>query len=224
MDVVMKKVFLPVVALLSLTACSIDSPSWVNQERVEVHQDVYTETFDTDLLDDAMLHALAVNHYRSGMGPMKVAVSYDPKSKTNTAAKAKDNAARIEAALRTNGVKDVRVTTTPAPMGSKSTTLISFDSVVAKPPEKCGLMPGYANTPTELPDSGNKPMGYSMGCTVETLMAKQVSRPADLIGRPGFETRADGRRQAVVTRDRGYYGNKPNAPLANTESASGKGD
>ncbi len=218
----MKKILFAFLALLPITACSIDSPSWVNQERVEVHQDMFTENFDTDSLDDATLHALAVNHYRHGLGPMKIAVSYDPKSKTNTAAKAKQNATRIENGLRTNGVKDVRVTTTPAPMGSTSTTLISFETVLAKPPKNCGLMPGYANTPTQLPDSANAPMGYNMGCTVETLMAKQVSRPADLMGRPGFETRTDGRRQANVVGQRGYYDKKSNPPLTNSESASGQ--
>ena len=51
-------------------------------------------------------------------------------------------------------------------------------------------------------------------------MAKQIARPGDLLGRPGFETNADGRRQQTVTSDRGYYDNKPNAPLEGETSSS----
>ena len=79
-------------------------------------------------------------------------------------------------------------------------------------------MPGYTH-PTDVQSEPNAKPQYRMGCTVETLLARQVARPSDLLGKQGFETNADGRRQERVVSTRGYYGDKPNDAL-NGESAT----
>jgi pilus assembly protein CpaD len=201
-----------------LGACSMNSPTWVNQNRVEVHNDQFTDTFETAALDDGMIHAIGVHYYRYGNGPLSLVIGYDPKSETNTASKAAQEAKRIADELKRNGVRDISLQTTAlAETGDTSLTTISFPAIIAKAPRKCGMIPGY-NSPTSTPDYAEGVPPYELGCTIETLMAKQVSRPGDLLGRPGFETNADGRRQEAVS-DRGYYGNKPNPPL-DGESAS----
>lgn len=202
-------------SLALVTACDLSEPTWVNSSRVEVHEEGFKDSFDTANLDKGTLRAIGVNYYRYGNGPMDVTVSYDPQSKTNNKQKADKEARRIETELRGYGVKNVKVTTASVTSaGDKSMALISFPALIAKPPQDCGYMPGYMNAQTEVPNYGEgEPQGYRIGCTVETMIAKQIARPGDLMGRPGFETDADGRRAEAVIWERGYYGPKSNAPL-----------
>lgn len=206
----------------TLGACSfMDTPTWVNQNRVEVHDDQFTDTVATDEIDDGTLHAISVYHYRYGNGPLTAAVSYDPKSSRNTKGKAEAAAKRIRDGLNAKGVKDVRITTTAAPgSGAVSTTVISFPAIVAQAPTGCTMMPGY-DSPASSPSKADiDNPDYRYGCTIETLMARQVSRPSDLLGKPGFDSNADGRRQADVLESRGYYSETMNQDL-NGEKASG---
>ena len=207
--------FLCLAVLVPATACSLQEPTWVNSSRVEVHEEGFTDRFDTASLDKGTLRAIGVNYYRYGNGPMDISVSYDPRSGTNTAAAASREAGRIRDELSRNGVKSIRISTAGSEgSGDKSSTVISFPALTARPPENCGTMPGYSDLQTNLPDSAEGPSkGYEIGCTIETMMAKQVSRPGDLLGRPGFETDADARRQEAVIWQRGYYANKPFEPL-----------
>lgn len=208
---------------LSLGACSImDTPTWVNQNRVEVRDDQFTDTLVTSDIDDGTFHAISVYHYRYGNGPLTAAVSYDPRSSSNTKGKAEASARRIRDGLIAKGVKDVRVTTTASPgSGAVSTTIISFPAIVAEAPTGCTMMPGY-DTPASAPsNAGVENPDYRYGCTIETLISRQVSRPSDLLGKPGFNSNADGRRQADVVEQRGYYSEKMNPPLKG-EKSSGK--
>ena len=56
-----------------------------------------------------------------------------------------------------------------------------FAALTAQAPTGCGMIPGY----TGLPEASTKTEGepdYRYGCTVETLIARQVTRPSDLLG------------------------------------------
>lgn len=205
---------------LMLGGCQMNSETWVNQSRVEVHDDQFTDTFETAKLDSGMLRAIGVSYYRYGNGPMNVVVGYDPKSRSNTSAKAAQEASRISTELRKNGVKDLTIQTIAlAGTADRSLTTVTFPALVAKAPDKCGTIPGY-DSPTGTPMAAEGVPHYELGCTIETLMAKQIARPGDLLGRPGFETNADGRRSQTVTGDRGYYDNKSNPPLEGESSSS----
>ncbi|PZP55911.1 MAG: hypothetical protein DI586_05315 [Micavibrio aeruginosavorus] len=214
----MLKITLCILLLAQASACTMDDPTWVNPSRVEVHEEGYSDTFYTDALDNPTLRAIGVNYYRYGNGPMDVAVSYDS-SVANSAAEASRQGKRIEKELRRQGVDNIRLSASQS-AGERSSTKISFPALTAKPPQDCGLMPGYEDAQTSLPENAEGPRpGYGIGCTIETLMAKQIARPGDLLGRPGFETDADARRQHAVIWQRGYYSNKSNPPLQG-ESAS----
>lgn len=202
------RIFALLMATAALVGCAEEPKTWVNQDRVEVHQDHFTDSFETAKLDDGMLRAIGVYYYRYGNGPMDAVVSYDPRSKVNTAAKAQAEMLRIERALRAGGVKDLRITKTAAAgSGDASTTMVNFEALTARAPEKCGLMPGLEG-PNALEPNGNDDPAYRFGCSIETMMARQVSRPADLLGKHGFETNSDARRQDKVLSGRGYYGDK----------------
>lgn len=214
------RTFSLLVAVSLLGACNMNSPTWVSTDRVEVHNDQFTDTFETAKMNEGLIRAVGVYYYRYGNGPLNLMVGYDPKSKTNTQAKASSEASRITAELRKNGVKDINTQTVPLDgTGDRSLTTVTFPALVAKAPSRCGTMPGYNSEMVTGDNADGPPPGYQLGCTVETLMAKQISRPADLLGRPGFETNSDGRRQEAVTSQRGYYGDK-SFPELKGETAS----
>ena len=75
------------------------------------------------------------------------------------------------------------------------------------------------NGDVQVPENGNDVPPYLYGCSVESMIAKQVSRPGDLLGRPGHETYADGRRQENVVGTRGYYGNESFPKLEGEQSS-----
>lgn len=200
-----------VVLSLFQTACTVESESWVNQDRLEVRDDLFTDTIETRLINDDMIRAVGEYYYRYGNGPLNLVVSYNDHSRTNTRAKAETALKTIRDGLIQNGVQNINATTSVV-ASDTSTTLISFPALVADAPTNCGLMPGY-EYPAEMQSDPSAPPKYKMGCTVETLLARQVSRPSDLLGKTGFETNSDGRRQERVLSTRGYYGDAPNAPL-----------
>ena len=209
-----RRVIFAVAATLLLTGCSVESQSWVNQNRVEIHEDQFTDTFETVKINDATLHAIGDYYYRYGNGDMNVVVTYDPQSKSNTKSRAQSSLAYIESGLLKNGVS--RSHSALSPMrgsGDVSTTLINFPALTAASPEGCGMMPGYENPAADIPNNTNIDAPYKYGCSVESLLAKQVARPSDLLGKQGFETNADGRRQERVLSTRGYYGDKSNVKL-----------
>jgi type IV pilus biogenesis protein CpaD/CtpE len=189
----------------------MDSPSWVNQDRVEVRADHFEDQFQTKDINESMLRAIATSYYRYGNGPMSVLVSFNPQQK-NSKANASNKAKYFDDILRANGVKDVTVTLVDLQQ-DQSTTRISFPALVAQAPQNCGLMPGLKGHTSVSDNANHNSQNYQFGCSVETMIANQVSRPGDLLGRPGFETRADGRRQDRVLDGRGYYDNKSFEPL-----------
>lgn len=201
-------------AMLILSGCSVESKPWVNDSRVEIHDDQFTDTFETAKLNNSVIHAIANYYYRYGNGPMNVVVSYDPKSKVNTKAAAEQALVSLRNGLAQNGIEGVRGTTSAlSGSGDISTTLISFQALTASAPQGCKMMPGYDNPADDIPNGVNGDPPYKYGCTVESLLAKQVSRPADLLGKQGFETNADGRRQERVISTHGYYDDKSNESL-----------
>jgi type IV pilus biogenesis protein CpaD/CtpE len=198
------------VSLLCVTACSLTPETWVNSDRVEIHNDQFTDSFAVSDLNENTLRAIAGVYGRYGDGPMLIGL---------TSRNSKD-AERITRTLKKYGVGDVRVDRQTPARGAKEMALISFPAIVAKAPQSCGMMPG-ADGITTLPDSGQGKGPYGFGCTVETMLARQVHKPKDLLGRSGFETNADGARAETIVSRRGYYDDKPNQPLEG-EQSSGK--
>ncbi len=211
-----------VVLLCGITGCSVESESWMNHNRVEVTDDQFTDTIPTNEIDGGIINAIATYHYRYGNGPITAVVSFDPRSKVNTRGKAEFAAAKLRQGFSSKGVKEFTVTVASSPAtGDVSTTLISFPAIVANAPQDCGMMPGY-NNPADIQSDPSAKAQYSFGCTIETLMARQVSRPSDLLGKDGFETPSDGRRGERVLSTRGYYGDKPNEDLKGLTATDGK--
>ena len=179
------------VSALSLSACSMDMPTKMTESRIELSTEQYSQSYDVATLNDANFDAMADHYVRSGSSQAEVIVAYDPYSKKNTAMKANDQLARIKTELSTRGITDLKGSTLAIDhSGDSSEMIIGYESVTAGVND-CRMMPGYATNHMDAD------FDYKLGCSVQTLMAKQVAHPADLAGRAP-DTDADGRRTGAV--------------------------
>lgn len=196
-------------ATSALSACSMDTKSALisPRERVELRQEKTAERLPVKALDDAGLATLADRYRRAGEGPVDVTVTYDPKSKTNTAMAAATEAARIATYLRRKtGGTNVATDILPVhASGDASEALITYGSVSAHAPSDCQAMGGVDGNETHADQD------YKYGCTIETLLSQQIANPKDLKGRAGLDA-GDGRRQSNIL-EGGYRSGTPNSAL-----------
>lgn len=222
----MQKIILTLSALTMLSGCTslVESDPWImNQGRAQIQEDQFTDTFETRKLNAVTFHAIGDYYDRFGNGPMNVVVSYDPQSKINTKSDAQMALMDIQNGLAKKGVQDINVALSEMRgSGDVSTTLVSFQALTASAPKGCGMMPGYEDPSADIPNDTNVDPTYRYGCTVETLLAKQIAKPSDLMGKQGFETDSDGRRAERVISGRGYYSDKENAELKGENATSSK--
>jgi type IV pilus biogenesis protein CpaD/CtpE len=178
--------------LFMLAGCSMQTESSLTTERVNLKTEIYRGSVPTDDIDDKYLEGLSRGYWRYGDGGMEITVTYDPRSSLNTAMDATNNAASIAARLRELGVTDVSAGILPVKdQGDGSETLLRYKMITAHPPSGCGKMPG-------LEDSENLYRSdYKFGCSIETMLARQISRPKDLAGDVVMAP-ADGRREIAV--------------------------
>ncbi len=192
------------VALLS--GCEMYSESVVSDRRVQVREEKLTEQVATDSLDNDAIAGMIYKYTKSGNGPVDVTVTYDPESKTNTAMRAGDEAARISRIMRKEGAREIVTGILPVrTQGVKSQTIISYSAYQAVAPQNCSMMPGV-----EEPSIDHNP-DYRLGCTVETVFAKQISNPSDLLGDARASSTTDGRVSTNIVDT--YRTGAPNKPL-----------
>lgn len=200
-----------VLPLLLLTGCGDDFelPSVVAERRAEVATGTFNQTYSAALVDNNFLKQISDSYNRYGAGPLYVTTTYDPKGGSDTGGEATRISARVHNYLKQHGVNEVQSDTLPTPnAGPDHQIIIRYGTITAQAPEGCGVMPGYTNRGATTRDTT-----YGYGCTVETLLAQQVARPADLAGRDPGNVTSDGARQTAVINDRGYYGNESFEPL-----------
>lgn len=211
------KTFLAMACMAApLTACSTDmyAPGSLNENRVQVQEQGFSENMMLDDVNDAYIQALARHYTKHGGGGMDLTVTYDPKSYRNTAMKASQSAARLVSALRDQGVSDVKTNILPVQeQGDDAHVLISYESYTARAPDGCTSMPGLDNSVVEYSKD------YKLGCGVEMMMAKQVARPRDLMGQENTNTTSEGRSASNIVEV--YRYGSQNESL-DGESASGK--
>jgi type IV pilus biogenesis protein CpaD/CtpE len=176
-----------------MAGCQQSTPSMMNTSRVELSTQTGIDQVPVSKINDGYLSALASQYGRYGEGPIDLTVSYDPSSKSYTAMKAVNQLSFLSEALAKKGLNNIRTATLPVDGQAEPTLMVSYDMVTAQGPADCGNMEGlYSNTTSR--DVGD----YRFGCGVEQMLARQVSRPADLRGR-GTVDQADGRRASNVS-------------------------
>ena len=205
-------------SLTSLTGCNggIDmyAPDSVTHNRVQVSEDLFTQDVALSDADDAYLMWLAQHYMKHGGDTsLDMVVTYDPRSYRSTAMKAGNKASDIVSILRGRGVSNVKASVLPVKdQGDVSRLLVSYNSYTASAPKDCPeVMPGM--------DGGGLEHNadYKIGCTIETVLARQIAKPSHLLGRGAKGGYKDGRASANVVE--GYRTGAPNESL-DGESAS----
>lgn len=188
-----------------LTGCELHAPSTLTTNRVQVEEKQFNETVAVDELNDAALNSIADHYRKHGDGPLDLTITYDPKSRSSNAMHANDAAARLAKSLRQRGVGDVSASIVPVKdSGSVMTAMVSYTGYNALAPKDCGLLSGYENEAVEVEEQ------YRLGCTMDTLFARQIARPKDLKGQSGDLPTTDGRRASnILETYRSGVGNEP---------------
>ena len=200
-----------IMVVMVLTGCDLHEETTLSQNRVQVQEEHFSDKMPVSSLNDAALRGLASHYTKHGDGPLALTVTYDPKSKTGNAMHASDAAAKLVSGLRTKGVSNVQANILPVKdSGSEMQALVSYTSYNALAPKDCSLMDGYENT------NINNDEDYRLGCTIDTVFAKQIARPKDLKGNTNSGI-TDGRRMANSVES--YRTGIPNEPLGG-ETAS----
>lgn len=202
----MKKIFL-MAGVASLAACAPQStPSMMNIEKPRLVQETTLEQVALKDAGDGYLAGLAERYRRYGTEAMQVSLAYDPTG-PYTAVKAFSDLAAIKDRLRGLGVRNIQAETVQADIPAP-TLMISFDGISAVAPAGCTTMPGMADGMT------TRHVGsYKFGCTVDSLLAQQLYRPADLMGADKMDP-IDGRKTVTgIEFDRVMSAEEAEGPL-----------
>ncbi|MCB1783792.1 MAG: hypothetical protein KDI13_07315 [Alphaproteobacteria bacterium] len=195
------------VMALPLGACEMYAPGSITEQRMQVQESVFSEDMMLSDFSDAHVSALARHYTAHGDGGLDVTVTYDPRSYRNTAMYATQGAAKIASDLRDAGVDDVRTNILPVQgQGDDAHVMVRYNSYTAKAPDGCGTMPGFSD--------GRKleyNPDYKLGCTVDTMIAKQVAHPKDLLGQGNVDETTEGRSAANIIEV--YRSGAKNEPL-----------
>lgn len=201
---------LGVLLALFISGCTQSTTTMMNVSPTELAHETNVEQIPVDEIDDVNLALLAEHHRKHGTGPLELTMTYDPKARDFTAMKAVHELKKVEQLLKYKGVKDITTQTLPVPDG-KPSLMVTYDMVNARPPSDCTPMPGLDNNET-----GRFIGDYKFGCGVETLLSKQIARPADLQGNDEMDTRT-ARRESIVVEE--YSAGVPREPLQGIERA-----
>lgn len=196
-----------------LAGCSLSSPDHFSPSRMQVQEEKFSESVSVSQFDESKVAELAAHFAKHGEGPVELTVTYDPASRKATAMHARNEAERIAYLLRKNGVEQVKADILPVvDSGDEMKAMFSYTFYSALPPADCEMMPGVTGRAIEAQED------YRLGCTVDTLFARQIARPKDLNGQEmAADSVTDGRRASNIV-DR-YRTGTPNETLEG-ESAS----
>lgn len=181
-------------ALVFTGACAkIDMPSHITPEKIQIETQNYSERFKTAEVSAADFDRLAEHFSRYGEGEAEMIISYDPHSRKNTAKKASEQMHRISSEFRRRGLGSLKSSVMALEnSGDESEMIIGYTSVTALPPKDCYTMPGFDSRQTHIDTD------YQLGCTLDTAMTRQITRPGDLEGRSYGDQDGDARRGAAV--------------------------
>lgn len=174
-----------------LGACDLHEPTSFHNKRLTVQENNYAKLYDSQRMSNHTFYSIVENYDRYGDGEMQVTVTYDPQSQNNSSSSAFEHLGAVTAMLRDLGIHEVNGSVLPVnDQHAQSQTLIAYRSYKAVMPD-CNQMPGLDD---RMPDTSTD---YELGCSTETIMAKQIYRPKDLMGNAQLD-RSDGRRASNV--------------------------
>ncbi len=202
------KLWILLLMVSGLNACTQNTPSMMNTSPVQVSQTTLMEQIPLNNLNDQIIEALAHHYNQNGVSDLDLTMTYNPTSSSFTAMNAVHELGHIKAALQKKNITNVMTQTLAVSNGSPS-LIISYDVMQAAAPHDCTSMPGL-----ERDDTTRFLGDYKFGCSIETMLSKQIARPSDLQGNAGLGQR-DGRRDAVILDP--YSGGQPREALEGIE-------
>lgn len=193
-------------ALATTSACRTYKEGTLSEKKIQVAEEKFVREFVVDGGHYKVLQEIA-NHYgRYGGAGMHLTVIYNPASRDVTAMRATQQAADISDWLRREGSVDaIRSDILPAHGAQDMKAVISYASYSAKAPDCGSLMSGFEDRDHKID------FDYEMGCTVQTVIARQISRPKDLMGRDFENTHTDAR--GISNQIEGFRSGARNEPL-----------
>lgn len=201
---------------VGLSGCSrkLYEEGHLTQNRVQVEQQKFSDQMPVSDFNENFAAGLGQYYRNHGEGTVEFSVLYDPRSSVNNAMNASQEASRIASLMRSKGILDVEANILPInDLGSEANVLINFMSYSASAPKDCDTMPGFADANIGFQED------YKLGCTVDTVFARQIARPKDLAGNANAGDTTDGRRASNIVDI--YRSGAPNQPL-NGQTASGE--
>lgn len=176
------------IAAALLPACARQTaPSMMNTSKPQLLPETALQQVPVKNVNAGYIHRLAEEYDRYGASTLQLSLAYDPAAKNYSAVKAFQALARIKAGLAEVGIRNVSAETVKAE-GEEPVLMVSYDAVRAAAPAGCRNMPGFDDGLTT-----EKIGDYRFGCSVDTMLARQLYRPSDLAGNDGHDP-ADGRR------------------------------
>ena len=172
----------------STSACRMYEEGHLTDKKIQVSEEKIVREFTVDGNHYGALRDISQSYERYGDGSVHLTLAYNPASRSATAMKATQEAADIAAWLRNEGgVAAVRTDILPVRNTDGMKAIVTYNSYAAHGPDCDSLLAGFE-------DSDHKTdMDYKMGCTVQNVIARQVSRPKDLLGRDFNTTHKDAR-------------------------------
>ena len=201
-----------VLAVLSLAACELSTPSQIHTGKIRVTNQIVAETLDAKRIDAGRINVIADNFVQNGRGDMVLTVSYlndDPKRAVEAAIQGND----YKAAFAKRGVSNISVETVGVQDRQYAGQVVAtYPALVALPPKDCGRIPGYMGA-DDLEAGDN----YKFGCETKAMLSKMVSNPSDLLGRAGTQDN-DSRRSGILAEP--YKAGTPNKPMTGFQASS----
>jgi type IV pilus biogenesis protein CpaD/CtpE len=216
----LKPKFIIPLAVLCLSGCSDNyfTPTSLTDKKIEVVETAHESTIDIDNINNAMLANIAQDYKRYGSNGLNLTISYNPSTAGRfSATDAMDKGSELAEILRKDHyVNHVKVSILPL-RNTSPRLFIDYTKTQAHKPAGCGVAPGLDNQGANTED---KIENYEIGCSVKTLIAKQVYRPSDLAGTDDSLSDYNSRRGVRNLYGTGYFDGAPNAPIEGGQTAS----
>lgn len=174
-----------------LGGCSKDyMQSNITESKIRVEQNKSVQEIPVAQIHTAMLDQMALNYVRNGGDTIDLTLTYNPENSGNPDLVARQKAFEIADYMESRQNITVKPYTIPVKNSAEMIAVFSAMNYTAHPPEGCDVMSGFNDKSHNIQDD------YQYGCTVQTVIARQIARPKDLLGTARDANTTDGR--AVV--------------------------
>lgn len=178
------------VSVLALAGCEslVYTESVINETAIEVQQERVVNEYALPEFTPDLAQAVARHYHAHSDTAVDLTVYYDPKSKRNTALDANKAIVEIGTMLRQEGVNALNPMILPIKdLGETGRVGIAYVAYNATPPKDCEMMSGFSGARVDVDKE------YKLGCTMDTLLVRQIARPKDLAGREDRNIYSEGR-------------------------------